>query len=44
MDITKHTKDNIDEEFNYHYFDGEWVEITTEESIKPIVWVIEILE
>ena len=41
MDITKHTKDNIDEEFNYHYFDGEWVEITTEESIKPIVWVIE---
>ena len=41
IDITKHTKDNIDEEFNYHYFDGEWVEITTEESIKPIVWVIE---
>jgi hypothetical protein len=41
IDITKHTKDNIDEEFNYHYFDGEWVEITTEKSIKPIVWVIE---
>ena len=41
IDITKHTKDNIEEEFNYHYFDGEWVEITTEESIKPIVWVIE---
>ena len=41
IDITKHTKDNIDEEFNYHYFDGEWVEITTEESIKKIVWVIE---
>ena len=41
IDITKHTKDNIEEEFNYHYFDGEWVEITTEESRKPIVWVIE---
>ena len=39
IDITKHTKDNIEEEFNYHYFDGEWVEITTEK--KPIVWVIE---
>ena len=39
IDITKHTKDNIEEEFNYHYFDGEWVEITTPK--KPIVWVIE---
>jgi len=29
IDITKHQEDNINEEFDYHYFDGEWVENNT---------------